>query len=260
MTNTINYRKLSHIANHATEHRGSIMCGRFVLKSKSADIASQFSLNEVPVLAPRYNIAPSQTIPTIRAPAGTRECVLARWGLIPEWSKEAKTEYSTFNARAETVSAKPAFRAAFRHRHCLIPADGFYEWLRSETSKSPYYISFADNQPFAFAGLWERWEKEGQAVESCTIIVTEANDLMRPIHDRMPVILAVEDYDRWLDPKIVDAARLQSFLKPCPSKWLQAYPVSQAVNNSRNEGAELIKPLPASLFDYDVGDQFKGYV
>ena len=172
------------------------------------------------------------------------ECSMARWGLIPAWSKEPKTEYSTFNARAETVSTKPAFRAAYHQRRCLIPADGFYEWARSESSKSPYYISFADHRPFAFAGLWDRWEKEGQIVESCTIIVTEANDLMRPIHDRMPVILASEDYDQWLDPVIGDLTRIQSLLKPCPSQWLQAYPVSPAVNNSRNDSEELIWPLP----------------
>jgi len=235
------------------------VCGRFVLKITSAEIAGHFELQEAPELSPLYNIAPIQSIPIIRAPAGTRECSMARWGLIPAWSKEPKTEYSTFNARAETVSTKPAFRAAFHQRRCIIPASGFYEWLRSGASKSPYYISLKDSQPFAFAGLWERWEKEGQIVESCTIIVTGANDLMMPIHDRMPVILATEDYDRWLDPKIVDAARIQSFLKPCPSQWLQAYPVSPAVNNSRNEGEALIKPLPASLFDYEVGDNFKGY-
>jgi putative SOS response-associated peptidase YedK len=235
------------------------VCGRFVLNSTSAEIADHFDLKETLELSPRFNIAPTERIPIIRAPAGTRECSMARWGLIPAWSKEPKTEYSTFNARAETVSAKPAFRAAFRQRRCLIPVDGYYEWQSSEKTKKPYYICFADNQPFAFAGLWERWEKDNRAVESCTIIVTEANDLMKPIHDRMPVILAAEDYDQWLDPKIVDAARIQSFLKPCPSQWLQAYPVSQAVNNSRNEGEDLIKPLPASLFDYEVGDNFKGY-
>ena len=235
------------------------MCGRFVLKSTSSEIADQFGLSEVPDLFPYYNIAPTQSIPIIRAPAGTRECPMARWGLIPAWSKYPKTEYSTFNARAETVSTKPAFRVAFLQRRCIIPVDGFYEWLRSGASKSPYYISFANNRPFAFAGLWERWEKDGQVVESCTIIVTEANDLMRPIHDRMPVILAAEDYDRWLDPSIVDGERIQSLLKPCHSQWLQAYPVSPAVNNSRNEGEDLIKPLPSSLFDFEVGDKFKGY-
>ena len=234
------------------------MCGRFVLSSTPAELADRFELTEAPEWSPRVNIAPTQCIPIIRAPAGARECVFARWGLIPAWSKEPKTSYSTFNARAETVATKPAFRAAFSQRRCIIPASGFYEWLRSGGSKSPYYLSLKNSQPFAFAGHWERWEKNGETIESCTIIVTEANALMKPIHDRMPVILAAEGYDRWLDPRIGDPARVQPLLKPCPASWLQAYPVSQAVNNSRNGGAGLIRPLPASLFDGEVGDTFKG--
>ena len=235
------------------------MCGRFVLNRTPTEIADHFALSKTPEWTPRYNIAPTQHIPIIRAPAGIRECSMARWGLIPAWSKEPKTEYSAFNARAETVSTKPAFRAAFRQRRCIIPADGFYEWVRSGTLKSPYHISRNDSQPLAFAGLWERWEKAGQVVESCTIIVIEANALMRPIHDRMPVILAAEDYDRWLDPSNVDPAKLQLLLQPCPPQWLQAHPVSPAVNNSRNEGEGLCKPLPQAQFDFAMSDQFKGY-
>ncbi len=224
------------------------MCGRFVLDSPPELIAASFGLDDVPALTPRYNIAPSQYMPIIHAPAGVRECVLTRWGLVPAWSKEPRTEYSTINARAETVATKPAFRDAFRRRRCLIPADGFFEWTRAEgKAKKPYFIRLKAPGPFAFAGLWERWEKDGQTLETCTIIVTEANELMRPIHDRMPVILARDDYGLWLDPGISDPARLQPLLKPYPAERMQAYPVSTAVNSVRNDGESLIRPLPSSL-------------
>ncbi|CAG1023373.1 SOS response-associated protein YedK [Methylococcales bacterium] len=223
------------------------MCGRFVLDSPPELIAESFGLDDVPALTPRYNIAPSQDIPVIRAPAGVRECVLTRWGLVPAWSKEPRTEYSTINARAETVSTKPAFRDAFRRRRCLVVADGFFEWARAEgKAKTPYFIRLKAPGPFAFAGLWERWEKDGQTLETSSILVTEANDLMRPLHDRMPVILARDDYGLWLDPGICDPARLQPLLKPYPTEQMQAYPVSTAVNSVRNDGESLIRPLPSS--------------
>ncbi len=219
------------------------MCGRFVLNSTPAEIADRFELEEMPEWSPRYNIAPTQRIPIIRVSDGTRECTLARWGLIPAWSKEPKTEYSTFNARAESVAVKPAFREAFRQRRCLIPTDGFFEWSRTENSKTPYFISLKEPGPFAFAGLWERWEQEGQIVESCTIIVTEPNALMKNIHDRMPVILAAEDYNLWLDADRNDIVGIQALLKPCPTECMQAYPVGTAVNSVRNDSEALILPV-----------------
>jgi putative SOS response-associated peptidase YedK len=223
------------------------MCGRFVLDSPPDLIAASFGLDEVPALTPRYNIAPSQDIPVIRAPAGIRECVFTRWGLVPAWSKEPRAEYSTINARAETVATKPTFRDAFRRRRCLVVASGFFEWTRAEgKAKTPYFIRLQAPGPFAFAGLWERWEKDGQMLETSNILVTDANDLMRPLHDRMPVILARGDYGLWLDPGIGDPARLLPLLKPYPAEQMQAYPVSTAVNSVRNEGESLIRPLPPS--------------
>jgi putative SOS response-associated peptidase YedK len=190
---------------------------------------------------PSYNVAPSQTVWAARAaPGGGRELVPLKWGLLPAWSKEARTEYSTINARAETVAAKPAFRSAFRHRRCLIAADGFYEWRKTGTRKQPYFIALADNRPFAFAGLWERWEKEGRAIESCTIIVTGANELMRTIHDRMPVILDPADYALWLNPAATEPRSLEPLLGPFPAAAMRAYPVGLAVNSARNDGPELV--------------------
>ncbi|CAG0969884.1 partial SOS response-associated protein YedK, partial [Gammaproteobacteria bacterium] len=148
------------------------------------------------------------------------------------------------NARAESVADKPAFRSAFRRRRCLVMTDGFYEWTHATNPKVPYFIALKVRSPFAFAGLWERWEKDGLALETCTIIVTEANDSMKPIHDRMPIILSPEDYGQWLDAGIHDPAQIQPLLKPCPSEWLQAYPVSTAVNNIRNDSEQLIRPVP----------------
>jgi len=222
------------------------MCGRFALNSTPQRIALHFGLAAVPDLVPRYNIAPSQSIVTIREDAqGSRELAMARWGLIPAWSKEPKTGYSTINARAETVASKPAFRSAFRHRRCLIPADGYYEWsaIPGSKLKQPHYIGLqTTDAPFAFAGLWEVWiGADGQRLESCTIIVTDANDLTRPIHDRMPVILPPEAYAEWLSPATNRLAELQALLKPFPSGTMQTHPVGLAVNNPRNDGSELIQ-------------------
>ncbi|MCA9086991.1 MAG: SOS response-associated peptidase, partial [Planctomycetaceae bacterium] len=169
--------------------------------------AERFHLPIIPDLTPRYNVAPSQSVGVIRVThAGHREFVALRWGLVPAWSLEPRTAYSTFNARAETVADKPTYRHAFRRRRCLIPADGFYEWRTVGKRKQPYCIAPTDGQPFAFAGLWERWERDGTVVESCTIVVTTANATIAPLHDRMPVILARADEALWLDPALTDPA------------------------------------------------------
>ena len=155
--------------------------------------------------------------------------MLARWGLVPVWAKDVKLGYSTFNARAETVATKPTFRAAFRHRRCLVPADGFYEWqaLAESKRKQPWFIARRDRDPLAFAGLWERWiSPAGDTLESCCIIVTNANALMRPIHERMPVILDPADWDAWLAPDARDPAALQALLQPYPADDLAAWPVA----------------------------------
>jgi putative SOS response-associated peptidase YedK len=222
------------------------MCGRYSLKAEEGRIMRQFELYQTPRLIRRYNIAPSQSIPIVRlTPEGQRECVMVRWGLLPSWSKEPKTDYSTINARAETVAIKPAFRTAFRFRRCLIPADGYYEWAVRPGSKTkqPYYIGLRDGEMFAFAGLWERWQRQDTVIESCTIIVTEANELTRTIHDRMPVILGEQDYASWLSTAGRQTELLQSLLKPFPSERMRAYPVSTAVNNPRNDSEACIEAV-----------------
>jgi len=223
------------------------MCGRFTLHTSAAELAEIFGLFREPELTPRYNIAPSQDVAAVRFdPDRTpRELVMLQWGLIPSWSKDTKIGYRTINARADTVATKPAFRAAFKRRRCLILADGFYEWQKlSEKHKQPYYITMQDQRPFAFAGLWEHWDGNGGSlIESCTIITTDANDKMAELHDRMPVILAADDYDLWLDPKVEDKETLQPLLKPCPDAWLAFQPVSTRVNNPRNDAPECIHPV-----------------
>lgn len=166
---------------------------------------------------------------------------------MPAWSKEPRTDYSTINARAETVATKPAFRNAFKFRRCIIAADGYYEWTQAGHAKLPYYIRLNSGEPFGFAGLWELWEKGGEPLETCSIIVTAANELTQPIHNRMPVILSHDHYDAWLDPHLHDADLLTSFLRPYPSVLMNAYPVDKLVdklvNNPRNDSAELIRRL-----------------
>ncbi|MEZ5540974.1 MAG: SOS response-associated peptidase [Pseudomonadota bacterium] len=221
------------------------MCGRFSLATLPDTLASHFGVPRVPTLAPRYNIAPSQDIAVIRAGAAGRECVLLRWGLVPAWSKEPRTKYSTINARAETVADKPAYRAAFRQRRCLIPATGFYEWQQRDGSKVPHYIHMQDGGLFAFAGVWERWQQGDAALESCALIVTAANPVMAPIHDRMPAILAPAQYADWLDPDNADRDRLLAMLAPWTSSPMAAWPVSRLVNNPRHDAPECTAPVAA---------------
>jgi putative SOS response-associated peptidase YedK len=216
------------------------MCGRYTQLRSWPELVELYNITRVgppPNLPARYNVAPTQNVPIVRRPedAGGRELVLARWGLIPFWAKDAKIGTRTINARAETVAEKPSFREAFKRRRCLVVADGFYEWQkRTGGQKQPYFISVASEAPFAFAGLWETWnDPEGGRVESCTIIVTEANEALRPIHDRMPVILRPDGFDPWLDAAPGDArAMLQPFAGD-----MTLYPVSTRVNNVRNDDA-----------------------
>jgi putative SOS response-associated peptidase YedK len=220
------------------------MCGRFIQSTGGQHLAERFGLPTAPALTPRYNVAPSQSVQAIRMKEPSqREAVALRWGLIPAWSPEPRTAYSTINARAESMADKPTYRQAFRQRRCLIPADGFYEWRKVGSRKQPYCIAPADGRPLAFAGLWERWERDGQVVESCTILVTAANTLIAPIHDRMPVILDLTAETRWLDPTVTDPAALHPLWVPCPSERLRLWPVSSQVNNPRHEGPALWMPL-----------------
>jgi putative SOS response-associated peptidase YedK len=213
------------------------VCGRFSLAAAAATLLSHFNVQESVSWPGRYNLAPGQEVLTIVQPAGAPRTVRRmRWGLIPSWAKDPGIGNQLINARAETVVSKPAFRAAFRERRCLIITDGFYEWETQGRRKQPWCIRRADGQPFAFAGLWECWaDPAGQVVESCTIITTTPNALIRRFHHRMPVILAPQDYDLWLDGQVRDASRLLPLLVPCPPEEMTAYPVSPLVNNPAND-------------------------
>jgi len=217
------------------------MCGRFTLRTPAADIERAFDVT-VPEVESRYNIAPTQPVMGVRQkPDGKRrEVVALRWGLVPSWADDVKIGSRMINARAETVARKPAFRKAFARRRCLIVADGFYEWQETEGKKQPYYIHKKGDGPYAFAGLWEHWERDRQAVDSCTIVVTEANELLAPIHDRMPVIVPPDDYEDWLDPAS-DQKRLEAILQPFPSELLDVYPVNRFVNNPKNDSMKCVE-------------------
>jgi len=216
------------------------MCGRFTLRATVGTVAEQFAIFELPPFSPRFNIAPTQPVPVVRLDPETsrpnRQLVWLHWGLIPSWAKDPAIGNRMINARAETAAEKPSYRAAMRRRRCLIVADGFYEWQKTTDRKQPYFIHMADQRPFAFAGLWEAWEGADHSyIESCTILTTEPNDLLRPIHNRMPVILAAEHYDRWLDPTTREANEVLPLLKPFSSDPMAAYPVGTLVNNPKND-------------------------
>lgn len=215
------------------------MCGRFALKNPAA-VRAAFDLADMPAMPPRYNIAPTQEVAIIRADGRTRQVALAHWGLIPWWSPDAHGAYSTINARAETVDVKPAFRDAFHHQRCLVPADGFYEWRLEHGVKLPHHVGRADGAPFALAGLWDVWRGPGGDMLSCSIIVADANALVRPLHDRMPVVIAPADYERWLDPGNHDLASLKALLVPAPDDFFVERPASPALNNPKTEWPQFI--------------------
>lgn len=225
------------------------MCGRFALYITPEELADFFGLPELPAqLAPRYNIAPTQPVGLVRVHPRTqmREWALALWGLIPSWSKDPSMGVRMINARAETVNEKPSFRAAFRRRRCIIPASGFYEWMKQNGSKQPYYITSTNGEPLGFAGLWESWSgPNGEDMESCTILTTDANEKIGRLHNRMPVILAPEDYDEWLgagaDLTPAQASQLKHLFRPFPPQQMHVYPVNTYVNSPRHEGQKCIE-------------------
>lgn len=224
------------------------MCGRFTIRAPASVLARQFGLVQLDAFEPRYNVAPSQLVPVVRAgAAGGRELVWLKWGLVPEWALDPAIGNRMINARAETAATKPAFRDAIEKRRCLVVADGFYEWEGGGRAKQPFFIHLKDNAPFAFAGLWDRWTKKGDPLESCTIVTTDANDVLRPLHDRMPVILPPDHYAQWLDAGPQDPKALEGLLKPFPSETLAIEPVSRYVNNATHEGAECIAPPDAPM-------------
>ena len=214
------------------------MCGRFAFYSPAEATAALFGVHDAPAVEPRYNIAPTQYLAAIReGDDHARELVMLRWGLVPFWAKDPSIGNRMINARAETVAEKPSYRAAYRHRRCLVLADGFYEWQRQNDTKTPYYISMASGAPFVLAALWEHWkDKESDAtLQTTTLLTTQADDFMAPLHHRMPVILQPDTADEWL-------AGANDLLDNIGTKTppLQAWPVDKRVNNARNEGADLI--------------------
>lgn len=211
------------------------MCGRFTLSHKIQEVLEVFNLDTHLEFTPSYNIAPSQSVVVVRAVDGKHEALTMRWGLIPFWMKSFPKSKPMINARAETIREKPAFRAAYRKRRCLIPSDGFYEWKKLETGKQPYYIHTKDHQIFAFAGLWEHWENEQQSIDSCTIITTHANQDMSSIHDRMPVIIPVDKYTTWLSGN-----NSASLLVPAEEGYFHSYAVDRFVNSPAHNSEKCI--------------------
>ena len=224
------------------------MCGRYSFTSPPEAMRRLFAFaGPIPNLAPRYNIAPTQQAPVIRLAKtggdGARDLAMMRWGLIPGWSKGPDTRFSMINARAETVAEKPAYRGAYRHRRCLVPADGFYEWQKRDGSKQPWRITVTDQEVFAFAGLWESWHGDDgtPAIPSFTILTTSANDLLRPIHDRMPTILHAADHQRWLA-----GAEPAALLAPYPSTPMATLAIGARINSPRHDDPACITPLDTS--------------
>ena len=221
------------------------MCGRFSLATSAQQVAEHFGLTEVPALSPRYNIAPGQPIAAVRrADHGEAPILeLRRWGLIPSWAKDPGIGSRMINARVETAAEKPAFRAAFRRRRCLVPADGFYEWKPHPKRRRPHHVRLAAGELFALAGLFEDWKSpEGESIESCTLLTTAANPVLSALHDRMPIIIDPEHYRRWLDPDLQDRDSILSLTRSSISERLVFHPVSFRVNNPRNDDSACIEP------------------
>ena len=220
------------------------MCGRYVITSSPDSIRRLLAYEDQPNFPPRFNVAPTQPVPIVRLMAGKRQFALARWGLVPSWVKDPRKFALLINARAEGINEKPSFRAAMKRRRCLVPADGFYEWRKTGTAKRPFFIRPRTGGPIAFAGLWETWaDRDGGEIDTMAIITCAANRTLAAIHDRMPVILAPEAFDLWLDGDKVEAKTAAALLAPAPVNLLEAYEISPRVNSIRNDGPELIAPV-----------------
>lgn len=227
------------------------MCGRFTLHTEREVLARRFAvdMDAVDDLAPTYNVAPGQAILTVYAEGTERRAARMRWGLVPSWAKDPASLAPMINARGETVATRASYREPFRRRRCLIPADGFYEWgpgERGSSSRRPFWISLATGEPFAMAGLWSRWQPPDtdEPLLTCTIITVAANAVVSRVHDRMPAILHPEAEAAWLDPEVRDPERVRGLLVPLPDEALQSTPVSPRVNSTRNDGPDLIRPVP----------------
>jgi putative SOS response-associated peptidase YedK len=222
------------------------MCGRYAITSAPEAIRRLFGYDEQPNFPPRYNVAPTQPVPIVRMIEGKRHFALVRWGFIPSWVKDPRSFSLLINARGESLSDKPAFRAAMRYRRCLFPADGFYDWRRVGTRASPHYVRLKAGGPMALAGLWENWMgPHGEEVETAVIVTTRANRMLAPIHPRMPVIVPPEAFDLWLDSARVDAATAAALIAPAPEDMLAVHQVSPAVNSAANDTPDLIAPVTA---------------
>jgi len=221
------------------------MCGRFAFYSPHQAVVRLFGVAAAPEIEPRWNIAPTQFVATVREAGGPREVAMLYWGLVPSWAKEKAIGARMINARAETLAEKPSFRSAFRRRRCLVLADGYYEWQRSGAVKQPYFIAFEDGLPFGMAGLWEKWRDpaSGEPLESCCIVTTSPAPSVAHLHDRMPVIVPPDAYAEWLDPRNDATEDLARLLVPSAAPGLGARPVSRRVNDARNQGADLVLPL-----------------
>jgi putative SOS response-associated peptidase YedK len=220
------------------------MCGRFTQTQSVPKISQEFGVAQVSCdLGPSYNIAPTQKVAVIITDS-VKQLVPVRWGLVPSWAKDISIGSKMINARAETITEKASYRNAFKKRRCLVVADGFYEWQNLGGTKRPVYIRLKSGKPFGFAGLYEVWNSpEGEAITTCTIVTTEANEIMEPIHERMPVIIPKQDEDVWLDPATQDQGLLLKLLKPYPAEEMEAYPVSKRVNSPKNNTAACIEQL-----------------
>lgn len=243
------------------------MCGRYSITSPPEAIQRVFQVPELPNLPARYNVAPTQDVPVVRVGGDTegpeadggRHLVQLRWGLVPFWADDVSIGAKMINARAESAAEKPAFRAAFRRRRCLVVADGFYEWkapAQKGQRKQPYRIELADRRPFGFAGLWERWTnpQDQSVLDTCTILTTQANDYLKEIHPRMPVMLSPDAFPVWLDPNAKVEA-VKGLLTPFPGSDLTAYPISIRVNAVRNDDPSILEPLepPKGAAGADAG-------
>lgn len=219
------------------------MCGRYTLRTPDDSLVERFKIDEYPSsILPSYNIAPTQEVAAVVEEDEERKLELLRWGLIPSWAKDPEIGSRMINARGETVSETPSFRKAFKARRCLILADGFYEWQKIDNGKQPYHVRMKDASPFAFAGLWEISNGDGDGIRTCAIITTEPNDLMSEIHHRMPVILHPDDYEMWLDPSFEEKGPLSALLKPYPDYAMETYPVSRRVNRPTNDEPGCVEP------------------
>jgi putative SOS response-associated peptidase YedK len=222
------------------------MCGRFTQKAPWEKVKEEFGVKaaEDADLKPRYNIAPSQPIATVRVIEGATELSLLKWGLVPSWAKDSEIGNRMINARAETLTEKPSFRDAFKKRRCIIPATGFFEWSKKGSgAKQPFYFYLKDKEVFGFAGLWEEWldRDTGELLETCTIITTEANEILKPIHDRMPVIVKPNDYERWLNTQETKTGNFESILAPYPAEEMTSHAVSRVVNSPTEDSPTLIE-------------------